>query len=275
MFRSIAFCFAISAMLTISRQASNIYWIITHRASGDAPVRASALMDLFGLGVLLTWLLPEDDVRAGGDRLEPSGLADTPLLQRFLGLHSPNSVFKRRARLGWWTWSTEWWPAECWEQASTAAAMRALAWLPLSDRVSKALTGWALRRGVLAWMLGFPFLAGGLALCLGVQLLAVALCTALYLVVALLLSIGNFSLYSDKKVALRCAGPASCDAMMIVVRAIRCGAFHDLVAASCPAAHSAFQPGLMTVFCLFFNLNQRRTLRWIYVCAGTLRTFHR
>lgn len=189
-------------MLTIGRHSSNIYWIFLRRAPEHAAVRAAALMDLIGFGVMFTWVLPEEKIRQGGDELQPPDAAETPLLRRFLGLHNPNCVFKRPVRLGWWTWSRVKWP-EQWREASTGAAMRALAWLPLSDRVSQALTGWALRRSARAWALGFPVLAGGVAVCLGAQMVAVVLCAALYLVVALFLGIGTFGFYSDKKIALR------------------------------------------------------------------------
>jgi hypothetical protein len=94
--------FSLSAVLTVGRQASNVYWILARRAPEDAAVRASALMDIFVLGMLNCWRLPEADVRAGGDELEPPDAWLSPLLGRFLGTHNPQSVFKRPPRMGFW-----------------------------------------------------------------------------------------------------------------------------------------------------------------------------
>ena len=89
-------------MLTIGRQASNVYWIAVRRAPEDAAVRSSALMDIFGLGFLNCWLLKEAGVRAGADQLDPPGEGDVPLLRRFLGLHNPQSIYRRPPRMGFW-----------------------------------------------------------------------------------------------------------------------------------------------------------------------------
>ena len=86
----------------MGRQTSNIYWIAFRRGPEDAVMRASALMDLFAVGALMSWLLPEEAVRKGGDLLEPPDAAETPLLSRFLGTYHPQSVYKRPPRMGWW-----------------------------------------------------------------------------------------------------------------------------------------------------------------------------
>lgn len=189
------------------------------------------MIDLFGIGALLIWLLPEDLYEAGCDILDPPENHDTPLLKRFLGLHSPLTVFKRPARLKWWTWSRKPLP-EQWQRASTADVMRAVGWLPLSDRFSKAIMGWTTQRSALAWTLGFPILSAGLAACIAVQLTVAAVSGVTFMVVALFLGVGTFGFYSDKKVALRCA----CEA-----------AFHHELCCTCSVCFDVYNRNIFAI----------------------------
>ena len=85
--------------------------------------------------------------------------------------------------------------------APIGRVLRALAVLPMSDRVSRACVGWAFSAPCCA----FPLLAAGVAVCAAAQGFAFILSLALLAVATLILGISNFGFYSDKKVALRFA----------------------------------------------------------------------
>jgi len=81
--------------------------------------------------------------------------------------------------------------------------LRALAILPMSDRVCRSCVGWAVSAPRSRWIWAFPFLAAGVAVCAVAQGLAFVMSLSLFGLVAVCLGIGNFGFYSDKKIALR------------------------------------------------------------------------
>ena len=87
--------------------------------------------------------------------------------------------------------------------APIGRVMRALAALPMSDRVSRACVGWAFSTPAWHWVWAFPLLAAGVAVCAAAQGVAFILSLALLAAAALILGIGDFGFNSDKKVALR------------------------------------------------------------------------
>jgi hypothetical protein len=194
---------AIILAVNLGRHVPNAITAVRLRAPTDAAAvgqRAAALLDLLALGPLFAWRLPDAHVAAGAEVLEPPGERDISLLSRIAGTHRPENVLARRLRLPWWTLQpAARWPPAWRERATVGDFLRTLLLAPWTGAAANILYGWFFARGACVRVLAAPVLLA----CALAHMAALLMCTLVAFLVSIPTSLGNFIVYSSKRVAIR------------------------------------------------------------------------
>jgi len=198
------FCLlSIILAVNLGRHIPNFVTALRLRTSTDAAAigqRSAALLDMLALGPLFAWRLPAAHVAAGAEVLEPPGERDVPLLSRIFGTHRPENVFARRLKLPWWTLQpAARWPPAWRERVTVGDFLRTLLLAPWTGAAAGLLYGWFFARGACMRVLVAPALLA----CALAHLVALLMCLLVAFLVTIPAALGNFIVYSSKRVAIR------------------------------------------------------------------------